>query len=544
MKLFKITGRLLLSALLLAALVLPAAADEIDDFDAGLEANLRAQNEQFTLDYDGALKDLTGGKAATLVNLLRAMAARSPDGPDCADGPFLNVIDGALSWKNGYAQVTIDYLSTPEELAEVDRRAAEIIEELDLGEADDFTKVRLIYEYVTQNFTYDLDEEKYAAYDGLTTGEMVCQGFALLTAGLCREAGVPCRVVVGVSQGENHAWNIVELDGLWYNLDTTWDARIDGVREASWRCFLKADQDLNDHTRFESHNSEAFRAAHPMAAESYSLRAPVILSDGREPSVLICRVGIPAALEAELPEGVDAEIVWTSSDPEVVSVDENGVVEALRPGAVIVTCEAAGREDLFPRQLVVGAVDLTTASPWAYESVTEYYLAQLLPNTLCEDFQRELTRAELSRLLFHYVLREKGWGFMSIENRFHDIGQSPDLAAILRCEKVGLMKGVSATSFDPEGIVTREQASVVLSRLIEYVTGEAPARADGKAFTDAGSISAWAKESVGAISELKILRGAKGLFRPGDPMTREEMILALNRVHELYPQPEPEANAA
>ncbi len=544
MRICKIIGRLLLPALLLAALVLPASAGEAGDFYAGLEENLRSQNERFSVAWDGAPKDLTGGKAATLVNLLRTMAARSPDGPDCADGPFLNVVDGAVVWEDDGAHVLIEYLSTPEELAEVGRQAKEIVGELELDGADDFTKLRLIYAYVTNRFTYDLDEEKYAAYDGLTTGEMVCQGFALLTNQLCLEAGVPCRVVVGVSQGENHAWNIVRLGDLWYNLDTTWDARIEGVREATWRCFLKADQDLTDHTRFESHDGEAFRAAHPMSEESYPLRGPVILSGGKEPSVLICRVGVPTALEAELPEGVEAEIVWSSSDPEVISVDGDGVVEALQTGSAVVTAEAAGMRELFPRQLVVGSVDLTKASPWAHEAVTEYYLAQLLPNTLCEDFQRELTRAELSRLLFHYVLREKGWGFAMIENRFHDLGQSSDLTAILRCEKAGLMKGISATAFDPEGIVTREQAATVLCRLIKYVTGEAPAPAAGKAFNDAGEISAWAKESVGAVSGLKILRGAKGLFRPGEAMTREEMIVALNRVHDLYPQPEPEKAAA
>lgn len=30
-------------------------------------------------------------------------------------------------------------------------------------------------------------------------------------------------MIPGEASGISHVWNIVEMDGLWYNLDVTWD---------------------------------------------------------------------------------------------------------------------------------------------------------------------------------------------------------------------------------------------------------------------------------------------------------------------------------
>ena len=37
-------------------------------------------------------------------------------------------------------------------------------------------------------------------------------------------AGIDCRFIGGLSRNEAHSWNIVKLNGKYYNIDATWDA--------------------------------------------------------------------------------------------------------------------------------------------------------------------------------------------------------------------------------------------------------------------------------------------------------------------------------
>ncbi len=65
----------------------------------------------------------------------------------------------------------------------------------------------------------------------LTSGTGDCSEHAVLTAALCRAAGIPCRVVMGVVYSDafegtehcfiGHAWNQAYLGGRWVSLDAT-----------------------------------------------------------------------------------------------------------------------------------------------------------------------------------------------------------------------------------------------------------------------------------------------------------------------------------
>ena len=40
---------------------------------------------------------------------------------------------------------------------------------------------------------------------------------------LCQSVGIQCICVAGTGNGEPHMWNMLQLDGEWYNMDVTWD---------------------------------------------------------------------------------------------------------------------------------------------------------------------------------------------------------------------------------------------------------------------------------------------------------------------------------
>ena len=542
-----ILRRLVLTLLVLAAsAVTILGAESVDAFYQELEDHLRAQDATFTISYNGDSADLGLDSRVSFGALQRTLMARSPDGPDSADYYALNVDSAAVTNTDGVYAFDMGYLCTKEQLAEVDRQVPEIIRSLELEGMDDEAKIKLVYEYVCTHFVYDNTETKYSAYDGLTSGSMVCQGYALLLSKLMWEADIPCRIIAGRSQNQTHAWNTVKLNGMWYNLDSTWDGADDLDKPMKWTFFLKSQADFEDHVRFAEMDTEEYHASHPVAEESHVLRRIILQSNGQEVVNLVVRQGIPVQLDAILPEGENGTVTWTSSDPETLSAGESGELEGFKRGGVILTAEAADLRSVIPAKVSVYVVDLTEASPWAQETVTRYYLNQLLPYEMCCDFQQELTRGELAYFCYYYVFRVQGWEPATLRNPFSDLEGDPFAVQILRCNDVGIMTGVAKDRFQPEGTVTREQAAAVLSRLIAYLTGSAPQATGEPNYQDAGDLSDWARECVAAVSENGIFRGADGLFRPKDSITRQEMILTFDRVFTNYPveKDEPELDAA
>ena len=532
----------LLAALTAFALAADATAATAGEFYEALEENLRAQTGAFSIAYTGDKSDLDLTFDWSLGDALRNMSARSPDGPDNADYPALNVEDGTMACQDGVYSFEIKYLATQEQINEVSRRAAEIVDSFALSGENDVTKVKLLYEYICTHYTYDDTLTKFSAYDGLTTGSMVCQGYALLTYKVMWNAGIPCRIVTGTSSGENHAWNIVKVDGRWYNIDTTWDAASEIGGVMNWDFFLKNTTDFYDHTRFYSYLTDAYQEAHPMAEKSISMPRVTVLVNGSTVTNLVVRAGIEVQLEAVLSDGTDAEFQWSTENPELLTVTADGRVLANGLGSTVITVRVEGNRGILAAQVPVEAVELRTASPWAQEIVTEFYLNQLLPFTLCSDFQQPLTRAELARLCYQFVLQQTGWGEMVFYNPYEDLDDCPDTMAILRCRSIGLMNGTSATTFSPDAPVTREQAAVVLVRLMEYLDGtDYVVEVGTNSYDDARAISSWAEPYVNAATERGVLEGMGGSFHPQSFMTREQMIVALSRV---YAAPDAQAAAA
>lgn len=527
-------GRLFLLLTVTVLLTLGVSAADLqaataDDFYAAMESEIRAQSPAFSITYAGERSNLNSNNGTLLSELLRSMMARSADGPNNGDYPALNIEEGFASWDGTTCRFSLSYLDSPEELAYVDQQSQAIVDSLELQGEDDYTKAKLIYEYICTHFVYDDTLTKYSAHDGLTTGSMVCQGYALLTYQTMWDAGIPCRIVTGRSQNQNHAWNIVKLGGKWYYLDTTWDAASEVGGTMTWNYFLKGSEDFEGHDRFSAFTTTAYESAHPMAATSAPLPRVTVKVNGGTVANLAVRVGVTVQLEAVLADGTPADIVWTSSDPSLVTVSEDGQLTAHGTGQLTLTAAVVGDRGIISANVPTTAVNLTTAAPWAQQAVNDYYLAQMLPISLCGNFDKDLTRGELARLCYQLVLEARGWEADTLSNPFTDILNSPDLIAILRCQSIGLMEGTSATTFSPNATLTREQAATVLVRLMTYLDGKAPASAP-VTYTDATAISSWAVESVGAATAAGVLQGSNGAFRPHDSVTLQEMIVALWRV--------------
>lgn len=90
---------------------------------------------------------------------------------------------------------------------------------------DDLDKAVALHDYLVLNCEYypqsPYPKKAYTAYGALVDGQAVCQGYALAYKYLLKQAGVNAYMVT--SSTMNHAWNLVELNGNYYQVDVTWD---------------------------------------------------------------------------------------------------------------------------------------------------------------------------------------------------------------------------------------------------------------------------------------------------------------------------------
>lgn len=175
---------------------------------------------------------------------------------DCAE---LFWYDGAYSYtyydRNGYWDVTVtpvyvwDKATAMSNKAYVESTTASLIQQLQ-GRSD-YAKVKGVYDYLIDRTAYNYSHMNTTIHELLRDRKAVCEGYARATQYLLTKLGVECIYVVGNSRNESHAWNIVNVDGLYYQLDTTWGDPLndDGSQTKNYGYLLITDEECRrEHT--------------------------------------------------------------------------------------------------------------------------------------------------------------------------------------------------------------------------------------------------------------------------------------------------------
>lgn len=163
------------------------------------------------------------------------------------------------------------YNETASETKRVDDKVKQLFNKWNIEKLDNYKKIKTIHDFIVENASYDTSMRKYSAYDNLFEKTSTCQGYMSLSYKMLTEAEIPCRVITGTGNGEAHGWNIVYLDGKWYNFDSTWDDPItwNGEDILSYDFFLKGDKDFSSHVRDEEFRTEDFYKEYVMSKKSY-----------------------------------------------------------------------------------------------------------------------------------------------------------------------------------------------------------------------------------------------------------------------------------
>ena len=142
-----------------------------------------------------------------------------------------------------YYKLLSPYTKYQTQMTAFNRAADAFLADIDRN-ASDYEIVRQIHDKLIDLVTYDtyvlnnLEEEgqnlAHTAYGALVANSQgvanraVCDGYSLAFEYLLQQCGIEAVVVAGnagpnEAEAGGHAWNMVKLDGSWYEVDSTWD---------------------------------------------------------------------------------------------------------------------------------------------------------------------------------------------------------------------------------------------------------------------------------------------------------------------------------
>ncbi|GAB6482528.1 S-layer homology domain-containing protein [Bacillus tropicus] len=234
------------------AALLAAFKDEV-------QKRINAYETNITLPYKTTNSN-TKEVMNTLFNAYKEVASKN----EYTNNNRSNVSYGLSGSPGNYTfTLKITYRETKEQTEYVMKQAKAIVSSITQVGMDDHEKVKAIHDYVVKHVSYDTSYKAYTAYEALVNRSAVCQGYALLTYQLLKEAGIENHFVVGTGDGQPHAWNLVKIENKWYHLDTTFDDPVpDEQGRVTYSYFNLSDEQI-------ARNHEWNRGDYPQATTNY-----------------------------------------------------------------------------------------------------------------------------------------------------------------------------------------------------------------------------------------------------------------------------------
>ena len=194
----------------------------------------------------------------------------------------------------------------------------------------------------------------------------------------------------------------------------------------------------------------------------------------------------------------------------------------------------------YSYMVIPGAAELFTdvdADSWAIPGIDFCVLAGLMSGVGGNAFAPKgvTTRAQVVQILYNLSGCPKAYD----GSPFTDLTADWYQHSIVWAYQNGIVSGTSATTFEPEAPVTREQIAVILMGYAEKVLGLdfSADKADLTAFPDGASVSDWARDAVAEAVALGLISGAQtkdGTFlQPQGGATREQAATILMGFYSL-----------
>ncbi|MBQ6677947.1 MAG: S-layer homology domain-containing protein [Clostridia bacterium] len=174
------------------------------------------------------------------------------------------------------------------------------------------------------------------------------------------------------------------------------------------------------------------------------------------------------------------------------------------------------------------------ADRWSFDSI-DYAVKNGYMNGVGNgkfDPEGALTRAMVATVLW----RREGSPAPSAPSGFEDVRDGEWYTdAVAWAKEVGVVKGLTETTFGPDEYITREQLATMLFRFSSSAPVSVPERADLDPFADDETVSDWAAEPLGWAVQAGLINGTDGKrLDPEGYATREQFAAVIERYDDTF----------
>jgi alpha-tubulin suppressor-like RCC1 family protein len=192
----------------------------------------------------------------------------------------------------------------------------------------------------------------------------------------------------------------------------------------------------------------------------------------------------------------------------------------------------------FDTDLFSGAADWAIAgsSGFVYgDGLGSLYESGLAPMRVFSRFSEEITREEFAyAVVALYDQFNKNVKVEAKDHKFRDINNSSYKDYILKAYYLGIVNGRSNESFAPSESISRQDAATMADRFINVMlnqmkVGSSDSSAAEQIYADGARIAEYARAAVVNLYNDNIMVGSGGLFSPLSQITRQEVLMILQR---------------
>lgn len=223
---------------------------------------------------------------------------------------------------DGSVDLKIKYFQAPPETKAVEEFAIKFVSTSIKSSMTDLEKLIVVHDFIIKSVKYDYSLKNRSPYSAIKEKKSVCSGFALLAGKLLEIAKVKQFYVTGDStdptthKNGKHIWNKINLNGLWYNIDFTWDSCCKESNPYIYFC-------VTDSQISSSHKANKLQAEIPKSTDKifFQTLSPNKLSDLEKRILTYVSPGIVYTGAKELTEKIKKPGLYSFSIPIGTNLD-------------------------------------------------------------------------------------------------------------------------------------------------------------------------------------------------------------------------------